>query len=846
MKHLKTLSLFFIALLMLNLSCSKDDDAVKEEEEQEQETGDGIDFTQESINIILPTGSSLDLTNYKVRSVVDDFDINPNGSSTANFLDGNTNIAYVIDENENPILAGFMNAEKREISVRTTVEVSTFYNLGTIFLPAKVRELYINNISTAINIDETVSNSESIFESNSNLISSESFLAEIQTLTKMFTDNLEDFSEESKTSSGVKIDDRTLSGIRLLEESGNNILFRNTIRRRAHAFLYKTKTKDENGNETVLINDVVSDNADIFKQVSIPPTAAVTSVIGLLQTIVSGKGLEIGAINSEPTNLTITDDNIDSETYQARVVGPGLPPVPDLTQEEFQKLTDLNIETFAFDILLPIIGMAIGADGSNIFNGLKPDNPNALGLINFVTAGIGAINGGNEAAKKGDFTVLTRGFIEGVIDGTLASSFEGVVKNSIFLFSETSTGNSLSAAAGSRIANAANKFFIALKAADLVLQGVDLARISYAIASSNNLENFDITVDRGSVSLEPFQAKTKTGGEDILYTAEVNGQNLEAGQAFEYVWTCSGDEGILVATNKDETHPTTITTSVNQIKYRAQGSNGSDDIKVEVFIKQGVNRTRVNDQIAVVNILEFEMKITPNNQKISGGTSIQLSVVDENGKDFSKNEESEYSFVWKTDGQFGKYNGTRNTVTKDVNKIRYEALERTQEGLENISVSVYRKAKGTNEGFRFLQTVEGTINIDNDPKKKYMVLSPIYTVKLIDDIDPSCVRNFLNKSTYVNKIENAISYRLELSNVVDGIGRTYPDRTITWNPNATTYSNPVTQAPTDKDEGPDVSGYAFRVSHSSASASPCGDSYDYYVNLVSGTNLTAQLTVTLE
>lgn len=847
MKNLKTLSLFFIALFFLNVSCSKDDDSVKEEEQQE--TGDGIDFTQESINIILPTGSSLDLTNYKVRSVVDDFDIDSSGNSTANFLEDNTNIAYLLDENENPILAGFINNEKREISVRSTVEVSLFFNLGTVFLPSEIKKIYIKNISIGINIDDAVSNVETIFATNHNLIASENFQTEIKALTEKFIENEDDFSEQSKTSSGIKFDIEAKSGIRLVEEPGNNILFRNTLRRRAHAFFYKTETKNEAGQRTTLIDNIVGENAVTSKQVIIPPTTSVTSIIGLLQTVVSGKGFDIGAVNSDPSDLTITDNNNNNieETYQARVVGPGTLAIGGLTDEEEAKLLELNIETFAFDILLPIITTVIGIDDNNVF---KSSDPAVKDLIGEVKTLIGLLNGANDAAKTGDFRKLTFTFLEGMADSAAAGKFEPMLKSAINFIAknaiQTSNGRSLSPAAREKLLKKSLKLFKAIEYINRALAGVDILRVAWAISESESMDNFEIIVSRGKVSLEPFLAETKTGGEDITYTAEITGQDLEPGQAFEYVWTSTGDEGILVAINKNETHPTTITTSVNQIKYRAQRSNGTDEIKVEVFIKEGVNRTRVDDESAFVDVLESDFRITPNNATISGGTFINLSVVDENGKDFSQSDIYEYTFVWKTIGQFGKFNGTRNEVDQNENKIRYEALERTQEGIENISVSVYRKAKGSNESFRLIQSVDGTINIVNDPKKKYMVLSPIYTVNVIDDSDPSCVRNFLNKSTYVNKIENAISYRLELSDIVDGIGRTYPDRTITWNPNATTYSNPVTQAPNDGDEGPDVSGYAFRVSHASASSSPCSDSYGYYVNLVSGTNLTAQLIVTLE
>lgn len=305
----------------------------------------------------------------------------------------------------------------------------------------------------------------------------------------------------------------------------------------------------------------------------------------------------------------------------------------------------------------------------------------------------------------------------------------------------------------------------------------------------------------------------------------------------------------MVAINKNEIHPTTLTTSVNQIKYRAQGSDGEDKIKVEVFIKQGVNRTRVDDEIAFVSIIPFEMKITPNNQTISGGTGIDLSVVDDKGKDFSISDISEYSFVWKTNGQFGKYNGTRNTVSQNLNKIRYEALERTQEGMENISVSVYRKAKGSNESPKFLQTVEGSVNINNDPKKKYYVLTPIFTItKLADEActaGASDVRNWLDSAIYVNKIANAKSYSLKITEIFSGPSKyalwdtkSAPDLFYSWNQGDTRYKNTNTNTA--------VSDAAFTFSLAATATNTCNPDYSDSLGWVSGTRGVGQLVVTLE
>lgn len=728
MKNIKTLLFLLLCVLFLNIGCGKDETPVqedileqskeKEEEEEEENTDtDGIDYTQEVITIVLPPGSEIDLSNFKVQSVVDDFDIAADGSSTANFLENRTSIAYVIDANDNPILAGFINDEKREISARSTVEVSLYHTLGTIFLPPEIKELYIKEISKGINIDDIVVKSEDILRSNGALLGQASFLTEIQTTTEKFTKDLDDASQKTNTNPGIRFNNIEQSGVRLTEEPGNNIIFRNTLRRRAHAFFYKTKTTNEDEQETTLINDIVVENSVTSKQVIIPPTEAVTSVIGLLQTIVSGKGLKIGAVDSAPMVLAVTGDNLKA-TYQARVVGPGRLTIEGLTDEEAQKLLELNIETFAFDILIPIISTAIG--NTKI---LKSSDPGVQEFIGEVTKAIGNLNGANEAAKTGDFNKLTSSFLEGMANSTTVGSFEPVLRSAvkiILLYGVDESGRRVLPAARDKILGNLGKFFKLLKAADLLLQGIDLVRISGAIGTSKPVENFEIEVTRGIVALEPYLAKTKFEDDEVLYTAKVIGQDLAAGQAFEYVWTSEGDFGILVDDNTNRTDAKTLTTSVNTIKYRAEASgSGSDEIKVEVFIKEGVNKTRVDDDIAFVDVVDFEMKITPNNATILGGTDLTLSVVTEKtGNGLVSDENFEYSYEWRTNGQFGQFNGTRDRASTTANSVMYEALERTLTGTENISVSIYRKDKGRNGNSRFLQTVEGTINISEPCKNE--------------------------------------------------------------------------------------------------------------------------------
>ena len=264
----------------------------------------------------------------------------------------------------------------------------------------------------------------------------------------------------------------------------------------------------------------------------------------------------------------------------------------------------------------------------------------------------------------------------------------------------------------------------------------------------------------------------------------------------------------------------------------------------------------MGDATATVNVKRFGYSIAPDGVTISGGTTLTLHLDRNDGVPLADNDAYEHKVVWRTTGSYGKFNGALNRVTQERNgnyNIDYDALDETvRMGTETVTALIYSK-QISDSHYALVDEISATINIDNDPKKKYLVLTPIYTVTKI--ADEECIissnpivtetgsRNTLNKSTYINAFPNAKSYRLDLKNVMDGNGRTYPDRTITWSPGSTQYINTTTNP--DK-PNPEVTGAAFRVSHASATSNTCNPQYGYFETLVSGTTLIAQLTVTLE
>jgi len=168
MKKIKYILIRFIMFSFIILGtmqgCSSEDDVLPADDVDNID--DNTEFQEVDISVVLPEGSNLDLATTVLRSLVEDFDVSADGSTKALHRKTIRGLGFLLNQDENVILMGFVTDEKREISVRSTLEVALFYGLGTISLPQEIIDIYFNEISTGINIDELVTQTEALFLSD--------------------------------------------------------------------------------------------------------------------------------------------------------------------------------------------------------------------------------------------------------------------------------------------------------------------------------------------------------------------------------------------------------------------------------------------------------------------------------------------------------------------------------------------------------------------------------------------------------------------------------------------------------------------------------------------------------
>lgn len=240
--------------------------------------------------------------------------------------------------------------------------------------------------------------------------------------------------------------------------------------------------------------------------------------------------------------------------------------------------------------------------------------------------------------------------------------------------------------------------------------------------------------------------------------------------------------------------------------------------------------------------------ITPNGGTMSGGTSVNLRLVFDDFITTIPNEETEYQVLWKTNGIYGRFEDELIEVTTlEVNSMMYTSTNtEITNGEEKFVATLYSRPKGSEAEFELVGSSGISLTITNETNKKYMVVS--YTFHLKELGETECIissnpivttpgrTHFLYSSVFVEKISDAINYRLEITNRVNGNGLEIADRTNSWGQESTQFPN----------VNPDANSAAFQIDLYTAGLASCHARYGEFISDMTGIQADIQLIVTLE
>ncbi len=239
--HMKTtfryIALFIIPVSML-FGCKDDKTDIPEDPIKNENTVE--------VKVTIPEGSTVDLTDATVYSLGTGGNLDNSQAGKVPFNTGSTETAYLLDKNNNVLLAGFVTDDRKEISVETTTEVMLYYALDYYLLPASAKKAFLSNVKQAPGFSGLVSIITDLFKSDPLMYTKGAYLPKLN----------EEVSQISALLSSAKLKrlliygKETKSGITISKIDSVHIKLQNSFPRRTKVFVYKKSYYDRNGNQT--------------------------------------------------------------------------------------------------------------------------------------------------------------------------------------------------------------------------------------------------------------------------------------------------------------------------------------------------------------------------------------------------------------------------------------------------------------------------------------------------------------------------------------------------------------------------------------------------------------------
>lgn len=710
MKNLKFLLSFFIFISLVS-SCS--------EEEIDPNLNPGTNpvgtvFPTTDVNVILPPGTSIDLSKTKLLSGFAEFPVDNAGKSKIRFASGTTKLAFLVDETGNSLMMGFITDSKKEISMETTASVLVYFGLGVSLQPIEIKKKYLEGYSSMEGMAEFTQTIKEEFSKNPEMIRNGGFINSLNDYLTTFApaDTIDIRAKQ------IQVDPNGFrSGIQVYELDHQNVQIRNQYRRRAHAFAYKTAYKNKDGVETV-IKERIGGTDTSEKDIPVSPTGAITSFTGTLRDWALGKGPEFAMTENGPVNLPIKESESEA-TYKVRIVGPGAGNLGglSLTSAERDKLNRLVLETFAMDFFLPLIFDVIGM--KDVLTIPESKFTTLITAIdNFVKASPiiekFLLDGNYGEALKETMFLGTNEFANAAFDDMV----NAVALGGLEIIKANKAGSVTESA--EEIGKKAKSILNAMKYADIIIKIVDYNRLMDHIVLSDYNVEFTAKVKADDLVMTPKEETIVTSS---FHNVKVETKTtLAEGESFVYKWSTPGKFIYLWHQSKKVTEAETSTASMT---YRSDtkaadlsDGNNIDIIKVEVFTKKGTTLTRIGEAKATINVKKIKLVMKPEKITLMGGQSVRLYLErSDMVNDIISNDVLEYKVEWETSGKYGKFNGTLKNATTRGNALNYQVLDKEiKEGKETFIARVYFKAK-SDADWTLREVVKGEITIANDPKK---------------------------------------------------------------------------------------------------------------------------------
>ncbi|GMQ25506.1 hypothetical protein Aoki45_21880 [Algoriphagus sp. oki45] len=593
-------SYIFLATLLC-LSCNTEEDILPQDPVNPDPLA-GLETY--SVTVEFPEGKSPDLTGASLWSWDKSSPLNEQNSGKVMKFPSESAFAYLLDRQDRLLLAGVIDANQQKLDVSTTAKTLLFWGLGGPFFEPELAPRFFAEVESFPIWPEWKSQVDQAFEKDPYFLSDPNLGLLLGEMIKGLDPNFPDarISEETKASD-LLVDGEIKSGIQVYQIGLSQFEIANTFRRRATGFLYKTKRIDESGKEEAINEFPGSSNQkSADKIVEIPVVTGITSFSGTVYEYLLGNTEKSFRVNTDPIEIPL-NLNEKEATWQLRAIGMGKGG-QNLNQAEISERTKLMLLTFTLDFVVPLIADGLTAKATAAKNtGAPKTQQDFWEAMIIATAGyLDQMPSVSQKVQNGELSEAVRDFFTIGYNQFGSIFLEDLARVAAETIWENAPANLPKPSLEDFKQSAIRKAKI-LTTIDLMLKGADYARKVHDIQSSRSLEVFEIKAREIETNLEPRESKVSPENSREL-TAFIK-SSVADGQVIEYEWSTTGKFGYLF----DDIHEgKSFSSSKNKVKYFASVKAGSvptnavDTVKVSTYIKQGTNRTKIGQDVAVIRI----------------------------------------------------------------------------------------------------------------------------------------------------------------------------------------------------------------------------------------------------
>lgn len=561
-------------------------------------------YSTRTVSVVFPEGNEPDLSGATIWSWDKSSALDDQNQGKVMIFPTEPAFSYLFDSQDRLLLVGLVDADQQRLDLNSTAKTLLYWGLAGPFFQPELASKFFDEVESFPIWAEWKVLVEQAFQEDPYFLA-EGKIGEL--LGNLISENEPNFPDarifEETKASDLLVNGDIKSGLQVSQTGLSQFVVANTYRRRVTGFLYKTKKVDDSDQE-ILINENpgLSNQNEADQILEIPVVKGVTSFSGTVYDYLLGDTEKAFRVETDPVEIPLNLDEKEA-TWQLRAIGMGKGGA-NLNQREISERTKLTMLTFTLDFVVPLIadGLTAKATASKNTGAPKTQQDFWEAMIVAVVGYVDQMPSVNQKIQNGELSEAVRDFFNTGYNQFGSIFFEDLARVAAETIWENAPANLPKPSLEDFSKSAVRKAKI-LTTIDLMLKGSDYARKVHDINNSKGLEVFEITAQEIEINLEPRESTVSPENSKKL-TAFIK-SSVADGQVIEYEWSTTGNFGYLY----DDIHEgTSFSSSKRDVNYFASveagdvPENAVDTVRVSTYIKQGQNRTKIGQDVAVIRI----------------------------------------------------------------------------------------------------------------------------------------------------------------------------------------------------------------------------------------------------